>query len=114
LIPYSGGGALFSSLKIKSMNKFKIRVMASDHGRAGYPEIEKGLKGRVRRQVKGNPKFESWAKDKLGFVPPNGILVGESPGGIPHPQGLRYMELGSKMAAVKANTILTEELTKLN
>ncbi len=115
LIPYPGGGALFSSIELKGINAQKVRVLAVDYGKGGEAsaEIEHGLKRREFRQYTDNPKLKDWARDKMDFVPPKGVLVGKSPGGVPHPLGLHYMELGALEAIKQKDMIINQEINKI-
>ena len=118
LIPYSGGGQLFGSIKSKSImtGEHKAIVMVNDYGKGDEKtaEIEYGLKKREFRTYAKNPKLMGWVRDKWeGYVPPTGIMVGKSPAGIPHPKGLHYFLLGFLEAKRQSDSVITEELNKI-
>jgi len=122
LIPYSGGGALFSSINLKSPSSTKVIVYATDYGTGENPEIEKGLKESEFRYFSQYPKLKGWVSEKWDSMPKKGIWVGgtkedgtpSSPEGIPHPFGLHYFELGGLEAKKKADKITTQELGKIS
>jgi len=115
LIEYSGGGILFSSIALQPINQIKVNVIALDYGEGGEKdaEIEYGLKTKEFRKYADYPKLKGWVLDKWGHTPKGGILVGNSPAGIPHPKGLHYFELGFKTSFAESDMIITEELNKL-
>jgi len=115
LIKYPSGGVLFSSIALQPINQFKVNVIALDYGEAGEKsaEIEYGLKTPEFRRYSEYPKLKQWVVDKGKYSEGKGIVVGNSPAGIPHPQGLHYFELGFETAYASSNIIITEELSKL-
>ena len=115
LIPYQGGGALLSSIELKGVSMDKVRVLAVDYGKGGEAsaEIEHGFKGSEKRLYIDNPKLKAWAKSKLRWMPPDGVIVGKSPAGIPHPEGLHYMELGAIEVINQSAKIIKQETNKI-
>ena len=114
-------GTLMSQIQTKTKNKLNIQVISSaPHSYA----IEKG-KPDVRGYVSFSeaPGLEEWVRNKLRAFDPNkaeyflgkqAVLIGMKGFPYGYPKGIRFMELGYQLAAMNSDSIIGEELTKLN
>ena len=112
-------GELTSAIELNQEGVLKWQVICS----APHAfEIEEGLKVREYRKFADYPKLEAWVLEKFGYTIGDGIGVGgknrkgldSSPNGIPHPKGLHFMQEGFNVNVTNADSIVSQELMKLN
>ena len=112
-------GELVSSINLSQDGVLKWQVICS--APHAY-EIEEGLKTREYRLFSEYPKLEAWVLEKFGYTQGKGIGVGgqnkeglpSSPNGVPHPKGLHFMQQGFQINVTNSNSIVSQEIMKLN
>ncbi len=103
-------GELISTIELIPIGDLKFQVICS----APHAfEIEEGLKEPEFRSYGEYPKLKSWVVEKFGRAPGGGIIVGNSPEGVPHPNGLHFMFEGFKVNVQNADSLIRLELNKL-
>jgi len=104
-------GTLSSMIELESLDGgISFRVLSSAPHSL---EIEEGLKNVEFRFFSEYPKLRSWARQKGVPEKGQGIFVGKSPGGVPHPNGLHFMKLGFDLAVKQSDQVISTELAKL-
>ena len=114
LSKYTFDGVLLASIHQESEGYNTIKVMTNDAVKNYAAEIEEGLKSPVVRKTAGNPKLARWIKERTGGYVPYSVLVGNSAGGKPHPQGLHFMRTGYQNSIIKSSSIINTELNKIS
>ena len=121
-------GALVSMIDTSTINNFHLRVVSSAP-HSGMIETGVPPQGKMFLGFEGNwvsfkeqPLLEAWVTEKLMpldknkaefFLKIRAVKVGNSPGGVPYPNGLHFMELGFNFAWALSPRIVTQELRQI-